>query len=65
MLEINDHNEKSCTGIEPALLSSAEKLNQNALTNRLRETSGKLYSGKYTGGRSNGVVTRQTIMNEL
>ena len=40
MLSINDHNDQSCTGFEPALSFSAETLKQNALSVRLLTRGG-------------------------
>ena len=42
MHDIIDHNDQSCKGLEPALLSSVEELNQNALSVTLR---GHFYNG--------------------
>ena len=58
-------NDLDYTGIQPALLSSAEELYQNALTTRPWISSGEQNSGKFINRRSNDVITRQKIMNEL
>ena len=63
--DINAHNDQGCTGIELALLSSAETLKERALTTRpLRHISNQ-NKWKYIDRRSKGVTTGQKIMNEL
>ena len=65
MLEINAQHDRGCTGIEPAVLSSVEKLKQSGVTTRPRRPYAKQNSGKYIDWRPNGVMTTQKIMNEL
>ena len=61
VFDIHANNDVGCTGIEPAVSSSAEELNQNVLTIQPRKFSGELNIGKYIDRRSNDVVTLQTL----
>ena len=65
VIDISLHKDFGCTGIEPALQSSAKKLKWSALTIRPRKTNAMLNSGKYADRRSNGIVICHTIMYEL
>ena len=47
MLDINAHYDSYCTGIEPAILTLAEKLNHSLLTIRPWKPSSKCKNGKY------------------
>ena len=48
VFDINAHNDQSCTGIEPALLSSTIELTRTALTIWPRKPRGELNNEKYT-----------------
>ena len=52
VLDINAQNDQSCTGIEPALQSSTEELNQSALTTSLRGPWASRNSWKHIKGHS-------------
>ena len=65
MLDINDHSDQGSTGIEPALLSLAEGLNQTAVTNRTRRHFSDLHNKEYIDRRFNGITIGEKIMNEL
>ena len=65
MHRINAQNDPGCTGTEPALLSSAVMLKQNALTVRTRRHISIRNNAKYTDVQSNFVTTGKKTMNEL
>ena len=65
VLDINAHNDQSCTEIEAALLYSAKILMQNAPAVRSQIHTTNRNNGKYIGRLSNDVTTDQIIANKL
>ena len=57
MLDFNPQNDQNCTGIEPAVLSLSEGLDNSIYSNQ--------NNGKCIDRRSNGVTTDLKTMNEL
>ena len=53
---MNTHNDQGCTEIEPALLSSAERLSRSELTTRVRRYISHRKNRKYIYRRFNDVT---------
>ena len=64
-INLLDISDLDWMGIDPALLSSAEQMNQIALTIRPQKPNGEQNRLKYIDRRSNDVTTGQKTMNEL